>query len=465
MTRRIALLVAATTSAVVVAFIVPLCFLVANLAADRGSTRAREQAQSVATFVATLADRDALARTVSDLSTRGPEVVVVEADGTVLGRDGTASTADLPADTRAEVERATRDRAAFTVDQAHGLDAVVPVATSRGLQVVVATVPSAELRSGVVGAWLTIIALGIALVAVSVAVAFRLGRRTSEPVVEVAAVAHRLREGDSTARAVPGGPPETAELGRALNALADRIHELVAAEREQVADLGHRLRTPVTALRLDTDLVADEEVARRLRGHVDELQRGIDDVVREARRTVRDELSGTTEVPGVVAERVAFWQPLADDQGRLLTLAVDESPVTDPESGRTMTVRSPVGLGTEDLRELVDTLLDNVFAHTPDDAEALVGVRVSLEGDEGTDTRAAVVLTVEDAGPGMHRPYLGRGHSATGSTGLGLAIVHRLAEGAGGWVLLRRSRLGGLAVTVTLPVRDAPHPVDDGSGP
>ena len=465
MTRRIALLVAATTSAVVVAFIVPLCFLVANLAADRGSTRAREQAQSVATFVATLSDRDALARTVSDLSTRGPEVVVVEADGTVLGRDGTASTADLPADTRAEVERATRDRAAFTVDQAHGLDAVVPVATSRGLQVVVATVPSAELRSGVVGAWLTIIALGIALVAVSVAVAFRLGRRTSEPVVEVAAVAHRLREGDSTARAVPGGPPETAELGRALNARADRIHELVAAEREQVADLGHRLRTPVTALRLDTDLVADEEVARRLRGHVDELQRGIDDVVREARRTVREELSGTTEVPGVVAERVAFWQPLADDQGRRLTLAVDESPVTDPESGRTMTVRSPVGLGTEDLRELVDTLLDNVFAHTPDDAEALVGVRVSLEGDESTDTRAAVVLTVEDAGPGMHRPYLGRGHSATGSTGLGLAIVHRLAEGAGGWVLLRRSQLGGLAVTVTLPVRDAPHPVDDGSGP
>ena len=46
-----------------------------------------------------------------------------------------------------------------------------------------------------------------------------------------------MREGDGAARAVPGGPEETAELGRALNALADRIHELVEEEREQVADL------------------------------------------------------------------------------------------------------------------------------------------------------------------------------------------------------------------------------------
>jgi signal transduction histidine kinase len=266
MARRIAWLVAATTSAVVVAFIVPLCFLVANLADDRGTTRAREQAQSVATLVATVDDTTILSRTVADLSARGPQVVVVEPGGQVLGSDD-----PLPGDTAAAVERARTEQAAFTVSQDHGLDAVVPVVTARGLEVVVATVPTDELREGVLGAWATIVALGLGLVALSVAVAVRLGRRTSVPVTQVAEVAHRLREGDSTARAVPGGPPETAELGRALNALADRIHELVAAEREHVADLGHRLRTPVTALRLDTDLVEDEEVAGRLRGHVEDL--------------------------------------------------------------------------------------------------------------------------------------------------------------------------------------------------
>ncbi len=426
MARRIAFLVAATTSAVVVAFIVPLCFLVANLAEDRATTRAKEQAQSVATFVATLGDRDTLSRTVADLSARGPEVVVVEPDGSVLGGDS------VGADKVAAVERARTEQAAFTVTEDHGLDAVVPVATARGLEVVVATVPTSELRAGVTGAWVTIGVLGAALVAASVAVAWRLGRRISVPVTDVANVAHRLREGDATARAVPGGPPETAELGRALNALADRNHELVAAEREHAADLGHRLRTPVTALRLDTDLVSDPEVSRRLRDHVDELQRSIDDVVRDARRTAREELRGTTEVLPVVAERVTFWQPLAEEQGRLLELEQTGGAGSDA-----------VRLSAEDLAELVDTLLDNVFAHTPDDARARVLV------DQGRDE---VVLVVEDAGPGMRQPYRGRGHSAAGSTGLGLAIVHRIAEGAGGTVALGTSALGGLAVTVRLPM-------------
>jgi signal transduction histidine kinase len=455
-TRRIAFLVAATTSAVVLAFIVPLCFLVANLAADRATTRAREQAQSVATLVASLDDRETLARTVSDAGIRGPEVIVVEADGTVLGRDGVATAGSLERDTMAAVLRAREEQGAFTIDQDHGLDAVVPVATSRGLEVVVATVPTEELREGVLGAWVTIGTLGLGLVALSVAAAFRLGRRTSEPVVEVARVAHRLREGDSTARAVPGGPPETAELGRALNALADRIHELVTDERENVADLGHRLRTPVTALRLDTDLVEDEELARRLREHVDELQRSIDDVVRDARRSVRDELPRSSVLPVVVEARVAFWSPLAEDQGRRLSLTVDDGVVADPRSGATVTARTPVALPSEDVREIVDILLDNVFAHTSEGAQVRVTVRPVLLDGSARPGPAGVGLIVEDAGPGLHQPYRGRGHSDAGSTGLGLAIVHRLAEGIGGSVTLGRSDLGGLDVTVALPVRDGP---------
>jgi signal transduction histidine kinase len=423
MTRRIAWLVAATTSAVVVAFIVPLGILVASLAEDRATLRIREQAQSVATLVATVTDLDALDRTVTDLSRRGPTVVVIEPDGTVVG-----SARPLPAQTRSEAERARLQKAAFTTDHATGRDAVVPVVTQRGVEVVVATTTSDELRSGVPAAWATIGALGIALVGLSVAVAWWLGRRISVPVTDVATVAHRLREGDASARAVPGGPPETAELGRALNALADRIHELVAAEREHVADLGHRLRTPMTALRLDTDLVEDPALAERLRDHVDHLQRTVDVVVREARRPLADEMPTATELGPVLAERVGFWRALAEDQGRRLEL-VALAPAARAE------------IAAEDLRELLDTLLDNVFAHTPEGA----GARVVL-----ATSRGQVVVVVEDAGPGMPGPWRGRGHSAAGSTGLGLAIVHRIAERAGGSVELGESELGGLRVEVRL---------------
>ena len=105
-----------------------------------------------------------------------------------------------------------RARTASAVPTSEGLDSLVPVLTPRGLEVVVASVPTSELRSGVYAAWAAIVALGLGLVAASVGVALWLGRRTSVPVTEVAEVAHRLREGDSSARAVPGGPPTTGWL-------------------------------------------------------------------------------------------------------------------------------------------------------------------------------------------------------------------------------------------------------------
>ena len=280
---------------------------------------------------------------------------------------------------------------------------------------------------------MTIVALGVLLVLVSMLIARALGGRVSTPVIRLAGVAHRLREGDFDARARPEGTPETLELAEALNLLADRIEELVTDERENVADLGHRLRTPVTALRLDTDLVGDPEVADRLRQHVDHLQRSIDAVVRQARRSIRDALPATSDIVPVVAERVAFWRPLAEDQDRELSLEVPRLPV-------------PVRLGVVDVRELVDTLLDNVFAHTPEGA----AMSVSIVEDAGY-----AVLTVADGGPGLDGvgdQLVERGASGSGSTGLGLDIVRRLAEAAGGGLTLGRSVLGGLAAHVRLPL-------------
>lgn len=423
MTRRIVWLVAATTSAVVIAFVVPLMVLIAGLAKDRATTLARDQAQATATIVAAVPDEEALARSVEERTGQGPPVLVVRADGRVLGRGATDDTAPL-------VDRARRDREAFTAETSAGLSAVVPVARPDGVDVVVASVDEAELRAGVPTAWAIVVGLGAALVATSVLVAWRLGRRVAVPVTELADVAHRLREGDASARATPGGPPETAELGQALNALADRIHDLVAAEREHVADLGHRLRTPVTALRLDAEMVDDPVLSARLRDHVEELRRSIDDVVREARRPLVDDLLRPTDLVAVVRDRVAFWRPLAEDQGRRMTGATADGPLLVP-------------VGEDDALEILDTLLDNVFAHTPEGTAVTV-----LVGTGG----GLVRLVVEDAGPGLDRPWAGRGDSGGGSTGLGLDIVHRIARTAGGRVTLGDSALGGLRVEVDLPL-------------
>lgn len=446
MRRRIVWLVAATTSAVVVSFIVPLALLVANLAEDRASARAKDQAQGVSILVATIEDRAVLLQAVESLSVGGPAVLVVTPDGAVLGGPAT-----LPPDTGSSVQRARRDSAAFTIRADHGVDAIVPIATASGLAIVVATVPESEVRAGVSRAWATIIALGAVLIVASVLLARELGRRITTPLTEVAAVAHRLREGDRTARASGTGPPEALEVGTALNSLADRIDVLVDAERERVADLGHRLRTPMTALNLDTELIEDEEVAARLREHVAHLQRSVDTVVREARRPVREVLSGTCDLRAVVLDRVAFWSPLAEDQSRALRVtdpfAASVASATSSGSTGSAPVASTrrdfeVRLPAVDVRELVDTLLDNVFAHTPE------GVPFAVELAAGA---GEVRLTVSDGGPGLDPAYRGRGSSGSGSSGLGLDIVSRIARTGGGSVALDRGPLGGLAVTVTLP--------------
>lgn len=105
----------------------------------------------------------------------------------------------------------------------------------------------------------------------------------TSPRLESRCSPYQLEGGDLTARVVPTGPPEIREVGTALNRLAERIRELLQSDRETVADLSHRLRTPVTALRLDAEALRDPEEAERLSGDVDELQRAVDRIIRAAR--------------------------------------------------------------------------------------------------------------------------------------------------------------------------------------
>lgn len=423
MRRRISWLVLATTSAIVVSFVVPLCLLVRTVAEERAMDAADQEARSVAILVARLHAAPELEELLADLDQRGaPTTDVLLEHGRSLGSD--PELADDP-----DVQRARAGEGFSETDDDDGGRVLLPVVTPDGTAVVRTTVSSDQLHDGVAAAWAGIVALGLVLLALAYVVALRLGRRISEPLMEVAGTAHRLREGDLSARADVGGPEETEELARALNGLAERTTELLATERAAVGDLSHRLRTPVTALRLDAEAVPDEELAARLQQHIAVLQRTIDAIVREARRPVRSDLAPGCDAVAVLRSRVEFWRPLAEDQGRPLEVVLPSEPAR-------------ISLAEDDLADIVDVLVDNVFAHTDEG----VGLRVDLRraGDRA-------VLTVSDAGPGF--PAGGR-TPRPGSTGLGLDIVTRTARDAGGELRLGRSAEGGALVELTLPLVD-----------
>ena len=308
--------------------------------------------------------------------------------------------------------------------------AVSGIGPNQGTAVIRTFVPNSQLRHGVVQAWLLLGLVAVGLLAMAVIVAAQLSRSLVRPLANVASVAERLAQGDLTARAPVEGPPEIRQVSNGLNRLAARIGELLAHERETLADLSHRLRTPLTALRIDAESLSDdEEVTTRVIGDVDALTRTVNEIIAEARRPA-GEGAATSDATAVVGERAAYWRALAEDQERWMTVELPPFSL-------------PVRVAEQDLAACVDILLENVFAHTPD------GTAFSVRASPRTAGGAWIV--VSDNGPGFSHPDSSRrGLSSAGSTGLGLDIARRIAEGSGGTLTLGRSPGGGGAVTIGL---------------
>jgi signal transduction histidine kinase len=281
-----------------------------------------------------------------------------------------------------------------------------------GTAVVSARAATAVLDEGVVRSWVVLGGLGLLLVALSLVVADRLAGSLRRPVSGLAAAAERLGHGDLDTEVRPDGPPEIREVGAAMNTMAERIRGLVASEREAVADLSHRLRTPVTALRLDAESLRDPDERARLTADVDALVRQVDAVIGHARRPSGRDPAASSDLVGVVQERIGFWQVLAEEQARAVRTELPDGPVV-------------VAAREDEVAAALDALLDNVFAHTPEGTGFTVSVEPQAPG--------GATLTVRDDGPGfVDVRVLARGESAAGSTGLGLDIAARLANGSGG---------------------------------
>jgi signal transduction histidine kinase len=422
MRLRIILLALATSSLVLVSFLVPLALVLRNFAADRAVSTATAQAQSLALLVPTLSQHS-LGLEVNQMNAEnGDPVTIILPGGAELGQPAALS----------DAIRLAQAGHSFSTSAPGGIEILVAVQGLNGGTAAIRTfVPDSVLRHGVTRTWLLLGGVGLFLLLLSIAVADQLARSLVRPLKAVALVSDRLAAGDLSARATEAGPPEVRRAGAGLNRLADRIGDLLAHERETVADLSHRLRTPLTALRIDAESVrGSHELRNILLDDVDAVERTVSEIIHEARRPRGDGGAAGCDAAQVIAERAAFWWPLAEDQARRMTVEVEPGPL-------------PVRVSPEDLAACADILLENVFAHTPEGAG--FAVRLSRRAGGGA------WLVVADDGPGFpDADPTQRGLSRGGSTGLGLDIARRIAQSASGTLTVGRSASGGGSVTLGL---------------
>ncbi|MBY8849543.1 HAMP domain-containing sensor histidine kinase [Saccharothrix longispora] len=421
MRKSLALVSLAVTSMVALAFLIPLALVVRQLAEDRAMAEAERQAGALTPVLVITVDPVAVGQALASTGTGG-RVAVHLPSGEVVG---------VPVAGDEQLTSARGQGRASTEAIPSGLVHLQPVLLDDDrVAVVEAFVPRAELSRGVDQALLALSGVAVCLVLASVLVADRLGARVVEAAKALAEGARSMGQGDLATRVVPSGPPELHDAGAAFNRMADRIGQLVAGEREVLADLSHRLRTPLTALRLDSETLGADSNANRVRQAVHALEREVNELIRAARRELDDPGGSHCDAAQVVHDRLVFWSALADDQQRLWNLRGTERSALVP-------------LTRSDLAAAMDAVLGNVFRHTPEGTGFVVALF------HRTDR---VVIVIEDAGPGIEdlESALRRGSSGAGSTGLGLDIARRAAESTGGSLVVDRGPLGGTRVQLRL---------------
>lgn len=424
MRRRLSVLVGATVSLVLVAFLVPLALLTRTVAEDRAVSSAFAEAQTLSVLAAT-ADTETLTAAIERANVQGEfPVTVVDTSGAEIG-------APAPATDALNLALSGRTLSARTPDG--GVEVLVSVQDADGTTVTRAYITEEQLHAGVVRSWLILLLVGTGLLLISLVVAHRMARSLVSSIDELAATSERLADGDLQARARSTGPAEISAVAGTLNTLADRIRDLLARERERVADLSHRVRTPLTALRLEAESLNEPGDRHRVEASVAALEQAVTDSINAARNPGRESVGGaesaSCDAARVVAERVEFWGVLAEDQQRTYSTDLAAVPLW-------------VSVAEDDLSSAVDALLGNVFSHTPEGT----GFGVRLEA--ATAPESGGTLVVWDEGPGLEETALQRGHSGGDSTGLGLDIVRRCAEESGGRMTVDSS--GGARITLRL---------------
>lgn len=270
---------------------------------------------------------------------------------------------------------------------------------------------------------------GASLVLLSIAVLFL--RNQIKPIRRLAEAADAFGKGREITDFRPTGAEEVRSAARAFLAMRDRLRRHIRERTDMLAGVSHDLRTPLTRMKLQLSMMPPGSEIDELKGDVEEMEKMVEAYLAFAR--------GHSEQPAQPTDLGDLIHELADDvrrRGRELQVDLAE-PVTLP-------------LRRLSFKRALSNLIENALRYGKN-------VRLSTARHGGR-----IEIHIEDDGPGLpekerhkvFRPFyrIDQSRHGSGNVGLGLTIARDAVLAHGGEISLGESSMGGLMVTIRLPV-------------
>ncbi|GDY37892.1 ATP-binding protein [Acidovorax sp. NB1] len=310
---------------------------------------------------------------------------------------------------------------------------------------------------------------GLAGLALALLLSGWLARRWLAPVEALATGARGIAQGALHTRVPVHGNDELAQLARTFNTMAEQLSSIEASRRQWLGDVAHELRTPLAAMRAEIEAVQDgirpfdDKTALRLHRQVMRLIQLVGDL--RASLDAAGTSAPSAQVPvhplSLLAEALASMRP------RLAQAAID----VDTTGLDALAARSPAPVVQGDAQQLHQVflnLLENSLRYTDAGGRLQISAR-EVAAPGGAAHPQVLQVQLDDSAPGvpthelpriferLYRAETSRNRDHGGS-GLGLAICRAIVLAHGGTLTADASPLGGLRITLTLPLLDNTAP-------
>ena len=272
--------------------------------------------------------------------------------------------------------------------------------------------------------------VGTSMILFGVATIFM--RNQVKPIRRLAAAANELGKGRDAPNLKPEGAREIRQASAAFIAMRDRIQRQITQRTDMLAGVSHDLRTPLTRMKLQLEMVKDSSDTAALKDDVAEMEHMVEGYLAFARGEGFE-----TPKPTNIAHILGDVVVSAKRRGTEVDFHTDGQFV--------------VRIRQNAFKRCINNLLDNADRHATH-----VSIRTGKRGD-------AIEITVDDDGPGIpkhlrdeaFKPFFRLDESRnpeTGGVGLGLTIARDIIRGHGGDIILGDSPSGGLRARLTLPI-------------